>query len=77
MLDVGLEDKYTNTEPENVSLNLNSFKNSTALNMSLNYCSSVGKLNYLAQTVRLDIIYAAHQICQVLIWPKQGLLWRS
>ncbi len=39
--------------------------------MDLNYQSGVGKLNYLAQTTRPDIMYAMHQIAKYSLDPRQ------
>ena len=41
-------------------------------NLNFNYRSAVGKLNYLAQTTRPDIMYATHQIAKYLSDPRQS-----
>jgi hypothetical protein len=55
-----------------VSLHLHAFKDKPAFNLNFNYRSAVGKLNYLAQTIRLDIMYASHQIAKYLSDPRQS-----
>jgi hypothetical protein len=55
-----------------VSLQLHAFKDKPAFNLNFNYRSAVGKLNYLAQTTRPDIIYAMHQIAKYLSDPRQS-----
>ncbi len=39
---------------------------------NFNYRSAVGKLNYLAQTMRPDIMYATHQIAKYSSNPRQS-----
>ncbi len=52
------------TVPAKVSLQLHEFKDEPPLDLDFNYRSAVGKLNYLAQTTRPDIMYATHQIAK-------------
>ncbi len=47
-----------------MSLQLHAFKDEPTFDLNVNYRSAVGKLNYLAQTTRLDIIHAMHQIAK-------------
>jgi hypothetical protein len=42
-----------------------------AFDLNCNNRSAVGKLNYLAQTTRPDIMYAMHQIAKYLLDPRQ------
>jgi hypothetical protein len=58
--DLGLTDSKTKLVPAKVSLQLHAFKDQPAFNLDFNYRSVVGKLNYLGQTTRLDIMYATH-----------------
>ncbi len=60
--DVGLTDAKVKPVPAKVSIQLHAFKDEHAFNLNFNYKSVVGKLNYLAQTTRPDIMYATHQI---------------
>jgi hypothetical protein len=50
----------------------NSIKDKPPFNLDFNYRSAVGKLNYLAQTTRPDIMYATHQIAKYLSDPRQS-----
>ncbi len=68
ILDVGLEDKYTKPMPTKVSLKIDAFKTSP-FDMNFNYHSLIGKLNYMAQTTRPDIIYITHQIAKYFSDP--------
>jgi hypothetical protein len=70
--DVGLKDAKVKPVPAKVSLQLNTFKDKPTFDLNFNYRSAVGKLNYLAQTARLDIMYTAHQIAKYLSDPKQS-----
>jgi hypothetical protein len=58
--DVNLTD--TNVKPvlAKVSMPLHVFKDAPLFNLNFNYPSVVGKLNYLTQTSRGDIMYATH-----------------
>ncbi|KAL7458293.1 hypothetical protein ACHAXS_000422, partial [Conticribra weissflogii] len=69
--DVGLKDKYTKPVPAKASLHLHAFKDSPKFDENFNYRSIVGKLNYLAQTTRPDIMYATHQIAKYSSDPRQ------
>ncbi len=55
-----------------MSLQLHAFKDKPAFDLNFNYRSAVGKLNYLAQTTRPDIMYAMHQIAKYLSDPRQS-----
>ncbi len=58
--DVGLKDAKVKPVPTKVSLQLHAVKDESAFDLNCNYRSAVGKLNYLAQTTRPDIMYAMH-----------------
>ncbi len=47
-----------------MSQQLHAFKDEPPFDHGFNYRSAVGKLNYLAQTTRPDIMYMTHQIAQ-------------
>jgi hypothetical protein len=70
--DIGLKDAKVKPVPAKVSLQLQVFKDKPAFNLNFNYRSAVGKLNYLAQTTRPDIMYATHQIAKYLSDPRQS-----
>jgi hypothetical protein len=55
-----------------LSLKLHAFKDKPTFDLNFNYRSAVGKLNYLAQTTRPDIMYAMHQIAKYLSDPRQS-----
>ncbi len=50
---------------------LRQFKDAPPFNLNFNYCSVVGKLNYLTQTSRGDIMYATHQIGKFSPDPRE------
>ncbi len=56
-----------------MSLQLHVFKDKPAFDLNFNYRSAVGKLNYLAQTTRPDIMYAMHQIAKYLSDPDSHM----
>jgi hypothetical protein len=70
--DVGLKDAKVKPVPAKVSLQLHVFKDKPAFDLNFNYRSAVGKLNYLAQTTRPDIMYAMHQIAKYSSDPIQS-----
>jgi hypothetical protein len=70
--DVGLKDAKVKPVPAKVALQLHAFKDELVFDLNFNYRSAVGKLNYLAQTTRLDIMYATHQIAKYLSDPRQS-----
>ncbi len=55
-----------------MSLQLHLFKDEPTFDLNFNYRSLVGKLNYLAQTTRPDIMYAMHQIAKYSSDPRQS-----
>jgi hypothetical protein len=70
--DIGLKDAKVKPVPAKVSLQLNAFKDEPPFDLNFNYRSAVGKLNFLAQTTRPDIMYATHQIAKYLLDPRQS-----
>ena len=69
--DVGLTDSKTKPVPAKVSLQLHAFQDQPIFNLDFNYRSAVGKLNYLAQTMHPDIMYATHQIAKYSSDPRE------
>ncbi len=55
-----------------MSLKLHAFKEEPPFDLNFNYRSAVGKLNYLAQTTRPDIVYPTHQIAKYSSDPRQS-----
>jgi hypothetical protein len=70
--DTGVKDAKVKPVPAKASLQLNTFKDKPAFNINFNYRSAVGKLNYLAQATRPDIMHATHQIAKYLSDPRQS-----
>ena len=70
-MDVGLENSTTKPVPAKVAILLHAFKDAPAFDLNFNYRSVVGKLNYLAQTSRPDIMYAVHQIAKFSADPRE------
>ncbi len=70
--DVGLKCAKVKPVPAKVSLKLHAFKDKPPFDLNFNCRSAVGKLNYLAQTTRPDIMYATHQIARYLSDPIQS-----
>jgi len=68
--DVDIGDAYTKPVPAKVTLHLHAFKSSPKFDGRFHYRSAVGKLNYLAQTTRPDIMYAVHQIAKYSSDPR-------
>ncbi len=62
--DIGLTDNKTKSVPAKVATLLHAHRYEHAFNLNFNYCSVVGKLNNLAQTIHPDIMYAVHQIAK-------------
>jgi hypothetical protein len=69
--DVNLTDVKVKPVPAKVPMPLHAFKDAPPFNLNFNYCSVVGKLNYLTQTSRGDIMYATHQIAKYSSDPRE------
>ena len=70
--DANLTDAKVRQVPAKVSMQLHAFKDAPAsFSMDFNYRSIVGKLNYLAQTTRANIMYAVHQIAKYSADPRE------
>jgi hypothetical protein len=64
--------KMQRSNQSQLKLQLHAFKDKPTFDLNFNYRSAVGKLNYLAQTTRLNIMYATHQIAKYLSDPRQS-----
>ena len=62
--DVDTRNSYTKPVPTKVALQLHAFKDSSKFAEKFNYSSIIGKLNYLGQTTKPDIVYAVHQVAK-------------
>jgi hypothetical protein len=69
---VRLKDAKVKPVPVKVSLKLHAFKDGPPFDRDFNYRSAVGKLNYLAQVTRPDIMYVTHQIAKYSSNPRQS-----
>ena len=69
--DANLTDAKVKPVPAKVSLQLHAFKDAPPFALDFNYRSIVGKLNYLAQTTRSDIMYAVHQVAKYSTDPRE------
>ncbi len=68
---IGLTDIKSKPVPAKVAILLHAFKDAPVFDLNFNYRSVVGKLNYLAQTTRPDIMYATHQIVKFSADPRE------
>ncbi len=62
--DANLTDAKVKPVPAKVSLQFHAFKDAPPFDLDFNYRSIIGKLNYLAQTTRSDIMYTVHQVAK-------------
>ncbi|KAL7474003.1 hypothetical protein ACHAW6_000506, partial [Cyclotella cf. meneghiniana] len=70
--DVGLtSNDYTKPVPAKCTQRLHAFLDSPPFNRDWNYRSVVGKLNYLAQMSRPDILYATHMVAKYASNPRK------
>jgi hypothetical protein len=67
---VVLDDSKVKAVPANVSKILHAHLDTPPFLLNFGYQSVIGKLNYLAQTTRPDIVHATHQLA-VLIRPNR------
>ena len=68
--DVGLDGTITKPAPAKAKFILLAHKNHPRFTLDFDYGSVTGKLNYLAQTSRPDIMYATHQIAKYSTYPR-------
>ncbi|KAL7480499.1 LOW QUALITY PROTEIN: hypothetical protein ACHAW6_006190, partial [Cyclotella cf. meneghiniana] len=72
--DVNIGDAYTKPVPAKTSMQLHACKDSPKFSdcdFNFNYRSVTGKLNYLGQTTRGDILFATHQIAKYSSDPRK------
>ena len=72
--DVNIGDAYTKPVPAKASMQLHAYKDSPKFSdcdFNFNYRSVTGKLNYLGQTTRGDILFATHQIAKYSSDPRK------
>jgi hypothetical protein len=72
--DVNIGDAYTKPVPAKTSMQLHAYKDSPKFSdcdFNFNYRSVTGKLNYLGQTTREDILFATHQIAKYSSDPRK------
>ncbi len=69
--EVSLGDSKVKAVPAKVSKNLHAHLHRPPFLLNFGYRSVIGKLNYLAQTMRPDIVYATHQLAKFLSNPRE------
>ena len=62
--DADLNDSKVKAVPAKVNEHLHAHLDKPPFSLNFNYRSMIGKLNYLAQTTRPDIMYATHQLAK-------------
>jgi hypothetical protein len=68
---INIGNSYTKPVPAKVTMQLHAFRDSPKFQGNFNYCSAIGKLNYLGQTTRPDIMYAVHQVSKYSAYSRQ------
>jgi hypothetical protein len=69
---LGLKDTTVKPVPVKVTLALHAFKDEPPFDLNCNYRLPFGKLHYLAQTTRSNIVYTMHQISKYSSDPRQS-----
>ena len=72
--DVNIGDAYTKPVPAKATQQLHAFKDSLRFDecdFGFNYRSVTGKLNYLTQTSRSDLLFATHQVAKYSSDPRK------
>jgi hypothetical protein len=69
--DVALSNSKVKDVPAKVSEILHAHLDKPPFSLNFGYHSVIGKLNYLAQTTRPDIVYATHQLAKYSSDPKE------
>eukprot|EP00804_Cyclotella_cryptica_P010723 CCRYP_005513-RA/>CCRYP_005513-RA protein AED:0.34 eAED:0.34 QI:0/0/0/1/1/1/2/0/152 len=68
--DINIGASYTKQVPANVTLQLHAIRDSPKFQTNFNYHSAMGKLMYLGQTTRLNIMYMVHQVAKYSADPR-------
>jgi hypothetical protein len=71
IVDADLNASKVKAVPPKVNEHLHAHLDKSPFALNLNYQSMIGKLNYLAQTTRPDIIYATHQLAKYSSDPEE------
>ncbi len=69
--DVALNDSKVKAVPAKVSKILHAHLDKPPFSLNFGYRSVIGKINYLAQTMRPDIVYATHQLAKYSSDPRE------
>ena len=69
--DADLQDSKVKAVPAKVNKHLHAHLDKAPFSLNFNYRSMIGKLNYLAQTTRPDIMYAMHQLAKYSSNPRE------
>jgi hypothetical protein len=69
--DADLNNLKVKAVPAKVNEHLHAHLDKPPFELNFNYRSTIGKLNYLAQTTRPDIIYATHQLAKYSSDPRK------
>jgi hypothetical protein len=69
--DVDIEDSKVKSVPAKSNEHLHAHLDKPEFAPKFNYRSLIGKLNYLAQTTQLDIMYATHQLTKYSSNPRE------
>jgi hypothetical protein len=67
--DAGLNGLKVKAVPAKVNKHLHAHIDKPSFTLNFNYRSMIGKLNYLAQTTRPEIMYATHQLAKYSLNP--------
>jgi hypothetical protein len=68
---VALDDSKVKAVPSKVSKVLHAHLDKPPFSLNFGYRSVIGKLNYLAQTTRPDIVFATHQLAKYSSNPRK------
>jgi hypothetical protein len=69
--DADLQDSKVKAVLAKVNEHLHAHLDKAPFSLNFNYQSMIGKLNYLAQTTRPDIMYAMHQLTKYSSHPRE------
>ena len=69
--DADLQDSKVKAVPAKVNEHLHAHLDKAPFSLNFNYRSMIGKLKYLAQTTRPDIMYATHQLAKYSSHPRK------